>query len=310
MSPALLMGWILMNASPVVDAGCVAGQQVEVEALLEGARERNRKYDEPTPEALAATLRLAQALVVDTSAGQITAQTLELARQTPFELVPTHLGRSPAVGVIERAGRRAGGGVYVFKCGTPGPLIVQTPHSFYDEGTLGIGLVLAAHPSARALFVNTVHRYGGAPPPRKGGDESDGAGKADLAHQAAAHFQCFTEALASPTAVVLQVHGFASVSGLPEAQVVLSDGSEKPPPPLDSLAGRVKTWLKGKSHVLVYPRDVRRLGATTNVQGKLVREKGGRFVHVELSRTLRDRLISDAAALGEFAEVLASATDP
>ncbi len=309
MSPTLWIGWMLMTATPAAP-GCVPGSPVTVEALLDGARERNRKYEEPTPEALAATLRLAQALATEVPTGAVSAATLELARQTPFELVPTRLGETAAVGVVERSGRRGGGGVYVLKCGSPARLVVQVPHSFYDEGTLGIGLALAALPPVGALFVNTVHRYEGAPPPRKGDDESDGASRADLAHQPAAHFQRFTEALVSPGVLFLQVHGFSSLGGLPEAQVVLSDGTEKAPPHVVALQGRLATVLKGKSHVLVYPGDVRRLGATTNVQGKLVREKGARFVHVELSRALRDRLTGDAAARAEFAGALAGASEP
>ncbi len=311
MSALLLLGSMVMAAG-TPPAGCVAGTPAALESILDLARERNRKYDPPTPEALEATQRLASALAADAARGTVTPQTLELAKQTPFDLVPTHLGASSAVAVVERAGHRGGGGVYVVKCGARGPWVVQVPHSFYDEGTLPVGLAVAAKDQVGALFVNTVHRYEGAPPPRRGDDESDGAGaRADLAHQEASHFQRFTAAfVSSAESTVLQVHGFSSLTGLPDAQAVISDGSGSAPEHVTALQARLAATLKGKSHVLVYPRDVRKLGATTNVQGGLVRQSRARFLHLEMSRALRDRLVSDAAARTEFAAAVVGAATP
>ena len=310
MSTLLLLGLLLVTATP--PEPCAPGLSVAVESILEGARERNRKYEPPSAEALETTLKLARALESDTAKGKLTPETLELAKSSVFDLVPTHLGTASAVAVVERAGHRGGGGVYVIKCGARGPWVVQVPHSFYDEGTLVVGLAVAAKEAAGVLFVNTIHRYEGAPPPRRGDDESDGAGsRADLAHQEAAHFQRFTEAfVTSAETTVVQLHGFASLAGLPDAQVVLSDGSTAAPAHVTALQGRLATALKGKSHVLVYPKDVRKLGATTNVQGTLVRKKGARFVHVEMSRALRDRLISDATARADFADAVVCPPSP
>src|SRR5262249_37772318 len=84
--------------------------------------------------------------------------------------------------------------------------------------------------------------------------------------------------------------------GQPDAHVVLSEGTSKPSPALGATQQRLATALPGGGRVLIYPRDVRKLGATTNVQGALARKHGARFVHVEMSRTLRDRLIGDAAS--------------
>ena len=46
--------------------------------------------------------------------------------------------------------------------------------------------------------------------------------------------------------------------------------------------------------VLAYPQDIKQLGATTNVQGLALHNAGHcRFLHLELTKELRDRLTRD-----------------
>ena len=57
--------------------------------------------------------------------------------------------------------------------------------------------------------------------------------------------------------------------------------------------------------VRLYPRDVRELGATRNVQGRLLRERGhDGFVHVELAQPLRERLRNEQELRSGFAACL------
>ncbi len=62
------------------------------------------------------------------------------------------------------------------------PLIVEAPHTFFDRGTLPVALAIFEAQRARALILNTSHRYGGRPNPRDASVDDEGAdgGRADL----------------------------------------------------------------------------------------------------------------------------------
>ncbi|XXY51034.1 hypothetical protein WME91_07805 [Sorangium sp. So ce269] len=75
--------------------------------------------------------------------------------------------------------RRRGVAVVVLRAGPAAPLVVEAPHTFFDRGTLPIALAIFEAQRARALIVNTSHRYGGLPKPGDavGDDEgSEGGG--------------------------------------------------------------------------------------------------------------------------------------
>jgi hypothetical protein len=218
-----------------------------------------------------------------------------------FELIePPDLAGT--VVLREVASARHGGGAYVVRLGSSSRLVVQAPHTFYDEGTLPIACALFGHAQARALFVNTVHRYRGA--------AQDGHGNypADVAHAPATLFQAATEgAIATIRPItVVQVHGFATRE--PRARAVVSSGEKRAGA---ALVGRVAKALDGAagSPVLRYPDDTTELGATTNVQGTVVRAAGGRFVHIEMEETLRKELQDDAAVRGRFFVALTGALE-
>ena len=63
---------------------------------------------------------------------------------TPFEV--TVLAGHHLWVVHERVDARAGGGLYVVRCGAGAtPWILQAPHSLFDKGTLQIALQLFSH---------------------------------------------------------------------------------------------------------------------------------------------------------------------
>lgn len=233
-----------------------------------------------------------------------------------FSLTPTTLAGAPALAVVETATHRRGGGVYVVRTGAlPRERIVQVPHSFFDEETLPIGLALAEAGAARALFVNTVHRYQAGRPRAAGPDESkaDAASPSDLAHQRRSFFQEMTEAaLAKLRGVaIIQVHGFkpGTSRARARAEVVVSAGAAHAG---DDEAARVAARLAallGDERVLLYPRDTTMLGAMTNAQGEVVaRHPPATFLHLELSRALRDRLASDGELRTRFARAVFGAS--
>ncbi len=272
--------------------------------LLRGARERNRPYKAPPPAELLHTMVAGRALIQE-ALTERSHRASRLCGAARFELARTQLGCAPAIAVREQPFSRRGGGIYIFRRGAvPRERLIQIPHSFFDVGTLELGIELAAAAPARALFVNTVHRFqGGRPQP--GEDDQLVDAPADLAHQARTFFQGFTIAAlaALPQLQVVQLHGFADggVPECPQALVVVSPGAA---PAGAAEAAQVSDRLAallGPDKVLLYPRDTRRFGAQRNVQGRAVAAAGrATFLHLELSHTLRTRLSDDGALRRAF----------
>ncbi|XXT14813.1 hypothetical protein WME94_31655 [Sorangium sp. So ce429] len=71
--------------------------------------------------------------------------------------------------------RRRGVAVVVLRAGPATPLIVEAPHTFFDRGTLPIALAVFEAQRARALIVNTSHRYGGLPKPGDAAGDDEGS---------------------------------------------------------------------------------------------------------------------------------------
>lgn len=237
-----------------------------------------------------------------------------VARATPhataasFEVV--ELPELEALLLRER-GKKRGGGAYVIRPGSTARLHVQAPHTFYDEGTLPLACELFARSRAGTLFINTSHRYRSAP------QTPGGHYPADVAHARDSIYQAATEGLlkARPRATVIQVHGFgerdgSAVAGMPSAQprIVLSAGIRTPGSPVVS---RVATALSRvvDGGVLRYPEDHSELGATTNVQGAIVRESGGTFLHMEMAAPLRRDLLINPNVRANVLATLADAME-
>lgn len=300
--------WLSVGAHTQGECQPDGFKREDLRTLLHRTRERNRPYQAPPLDELRKAVAAGRALLsaVRTERYQTA---IPLFHQAHFEVVSTELGGAPAIAVCEESEHRRGGGIYVFRRGPVArERIVQVPHSFFDIGTLEIGIELASVGQARALFVNTVHRYEGKRPPARDEDESVDA-PADLAHQELAFFQALTFAALSSLRhlQVVQVHGFAegSVPECPSAAVVVSPGMARAGV---AEAAQVTTRLAallGPERVFLFPRDTRRLGARGNVQGRAAAMAGhATFLHLELSRSLRDRLNLDPGLRHAFAEAV------
>jgi hypothetical protein len=223
------------------------------------------------------------------------------AAKIGFEIVePPELA---GTAILREVGsKRHGGGAYVVRLGSTSRLIVQAPHTFYDEGTLPIACAYFARSQARALFINTVHRYKGAP------EDARGQYPADVAHAPATHFQAATEATAAACApvTVVQLHGFATRE--PRARAVVSTGEKRHKGPIVERVSKALAGAAG-APILRYPDDTSELGATTNVQGTVVRAAGGRFVHIEMDEGLRKDLQTDGALAARFFAALNAELD-
>jgi len=204
--------------------------------------------------------------------------------------------------LVREGSRRRGGGAYLVRIGSPSQLIVQAPHTFFDEGTMPLACELFARGNAAALFVNTSHRYKSAP------QTPGGAFPADVAHARDSLFQAATEGMlrARSKAVAVQLHGFGDREA--DGAIVLSSGVRHfGVPTVVAAQAALSRVIDGG--VLRFPDDQDELGATTNVQGAVVRDAGGRFLHVEIGAPLRRALLSDAIYRASVLSTLADVTE-
>ena len=206
----------------------------------------------------------------------------------------------PSWVVREPDERRRGAGVYLVRAGAPAPgtaILLQAPHADFDESTGPIAsrLYFDGDARVRALFGSSLHRYRHAP------RQDDNP--ADVAHQPEHAFQAATGAVLGPGVVVVQLHGFREAE---DHDAIVSAGERAGSTPLSSAVAAAIGEALGVA-VARYPEDTRALGATTNVQGRLAREVGARFVHVEMSPALRDRLRDDPDAVAALGRALVEA---
>lgn len=196
-----------------------------------------------------------------------------------------------ALAVSDPPGDVRGRGFYLLdRTASPeGNLLVQAPHRFKDLDTGKIVAALVQGGRFRAAAWNTVPRW--APD-----DRSDRS--SDVAHIDVSFFNAFTLAFAEayPDGAVVQVHGFArehrDTAAGRDADVIVSSGTRQLREPAHRVHGCLNAALDGA--VLAYGEDVFELGATTNRNAAALRRNGfDRFVHVELAREMRRRLLAE-----------------
>jgi hypothetical protein len=258
------------------------------------------RYVTPSEAERAAMKGLVEGLVRDARRG------LAIARAEADALAYLLEDVSELPGVVllrEDPAKRRGGGAYLLRLGATSRLVVQAPHTFFDEGTLPLACELFRASSAMALFVDTAHRYKAAEV------DDEGNHPADVAHSPESLFQAATEGLlrGRPDVTVLSLHGFSPrESG---AAIVLSSG-------VAARSGALQTRLTPRLQALVsepvlrFPDETSELGGTTNVQGRAVRAAGGVFLHVEMSAPLRKALLADAGLRARVLDVFAESAAP
>ncbi len=200
----------------------------------------------------------------------------------PFALV------EPGIVVLtERPDNRNGRGLFAARMEGGAPLMIQAPHQYYDLRTGTIARHLFLESPAVAAAWNTFHRY----------HRND----SDLVHIPDSYLHALSRAFADlySEGRILQLHGFSRANRETpagrRAEAILSDGSDYPPENLARLTECLSQSLGIRA--LLYPRDVRELGATTNTLAADLRRRGfDGFVHLELDPGLRKRLASDAGA--------------
>lgn len=220
----------------------------------------------------------------------------ELLESLHMEMVPVqHEGIRLTV-IRENPDRKRGRGLYVYNADAADSACLMAPHSFTDVLTGRIALKLVGMGGFTLTAFNTMKRYG-----------ADGDIKLDqdMAHLTGTYFTALSHAIAKLTDSprVIQLHGygqeFRSTPEGREADIVVSSGQRL----LLAAAKQVSDCLSADNSYITrtYPDEVGELGGTTNVTGRIMRKAGQKgFIHVELSRPVRNRLNRELETLQRF----------
>jgi hypothetical protein len=205
------------------------------------------------------------------------------------------LGFTARTGVDEETGRPFGllanpageraWGWYLVDRSAPVSMVVEVPHPNSDLRTEEIGLALYQAVPGSILLVAGTHRRVG-----------DDAG--DVAHRTDSMFHAVARDLAGRGLPQIQLHGFHD-DNLPDTDVVISPGAGDAGEVVRGIADRLddadfqvcRSWR----------RDCGRLEGKTNEQGRDAARQDTPFVHVEISRGVRD----DRAAWTRLVRALA-----
>lgn len=204
--------------------------------------------------------------------------------------------------LAEGAGKNRGAGAVALRVAADAPIIVEIPHSFFDEGTLPIGIAVFEELGARALIVNTVHRGGVGPDEQRMERARSGTSESDVAHQAQSFFHQAHLELGRiwPKAHVVQLHGFRDEK-VPTAKIVVSAaGTSAITAPL----ARALNDALGVGTARLYPEEVDQLGGTQNVQAQASRDESRAFLHIEIAASLRTQMVRQKSLQERFARAL------
>lgn len=189
--------------------------------------------------------------------------------------------------LTEKEDQRHGRGLFAARIEGGMPLLIQAPHQYYDLRTGTLARQLFLESDAIAAGWNTTHRY-----------HSDDS---DLVHIPNSYLHALSRAFAElhPDGWILQLHGFSSAKRESRAgrsaQAILSEGTRYPSRDLAQLTDCLSQRLDIRA--LLYPQEVRELGATTNTLAADLRRRGfNGFVHLELDAELRQRLVRSSDA--------------
>jgi len=173
-------------------------------------------------------------------------------------------------------------GHYLVDLSAPTGLLVEVPHPANDLHTDQVGLALYRAIPGVLLAISGTNRYA-----------------ADVAHQPDSLFHAVATDAAARGLPQIQLHGFHDAT-LPTAEVVISPGAGALTDPVRRAADRVsdagfvvcRSWLDACGQ----------LEGTRNEQGIDAATRHTLFLHVEISRSVRD----DSTRWGPLATALAS----
>ncbi|MDT8911991.1 hypothetical protein [Amycolatopsis sp. PS_44_ISF1] len=163
-------------------------------------------------------------------------------------------------------------GMYVIDRSAPPSLVVEVPHPAFDLRTELFGVDLFHRVPGAVLLIAGAHR--------KADDD-----QADVAHEVNSVFHVIATVLAARGLTQVQLHGFHD-QNQPDTDIVLSSGAT----PAGGAARRAAQRLTAAGFAVCVGWEDRCEGleGTTNVQGKAAATDSTAFLHVEMSRTIRE----------------------
>ncbi|MET8758352.1 hypothetical protein [Lentzea sp. NPDC004782] len=188
--------------------------------------------------------------------------------------------------ISDNAGSPRGWGRIMIDTSENARLGIEVPHPKADQDSESLGVELFRKAPGSVLVIAGAHRRAAE------------NRVADMAHTTASVFEELHELLVRRKVPVVQLHGFQNETA-PDSDVVVSAG-----PPLSSpLAVQTAQRLEsaGLSVCKPWVTGCPGLEATTNVQARYSDEQKAEFVHVEVSRDIRD----SPSARDQVASVLA-----
>lgn len=206
--------------------------------------------------------------------------------------------------ITEKISRASGQGMFALRRRSSElmkrPLLLMIPHRNFDMYTGEIGLKLFQEGPFLAASWNTFPRYEEGTVTR---EWQDLARREDsfLNTMALSFMKVF------PNGKTLQIHGYGRDSRATAegklSDAIVSNGTRDPDPAVRRFA--VTLEEKMGVRIRLYPEQVRELGATTNITGKQLRSQGTPgLVHLEMARTVRERLKDSSEFRARFIEAL------
>ena len=166
-------------------------------------------------------------------------------------------------------------GVWVFPADSKITGVVEAPHPVFDAVSDDIAVkVWAKSPAGTVLAVAGSHRT-----------NPDGLNERDVAHNAKSMWHQVTTFIAQPGLPEFQLHGFGDES-MPGVGAVISSGSS----PLSAGVIRTEGFIAaaGITTARQWDGSADKLIGMMNIQGDAAAERGNPFLHIELSKTVRD----------------------
>jgi len=190
--------------------------------------------------------------------------------------VDPRTGRPYTIAVNEPGTDRAWG-MYLIDRSAPPSLAIEIPHPASDLRTELFGLDYFRQVPGAVLLIAGAHR--------KADD-----GRADVAHEVDSVFHAVAATLAGRGMTQVQLHGFDD-QNMPDDDIVLSSGASVAGEPARRAADRLEAG--GFAVCRAWASSCGALEGMKNVQGKAAAEDGTAFLHVEMSRTVREAGTAD-----------------
>lgn len=198
--------------------------------------------------------------------------------------------------VLAASNNNLGWGSFAYQHSSSNAIFLQAPHRYFDLHTGAIATMGWKASLAEAYMTNSIHRHAGQSQKPKVNSDISNARRSPLL---AASEAWITE---NAEGIIVQLHGYAknkrTTQAARDADIILSHGTKERFFQSNNLH-RIQTCLTAllNVNVLRYPEQVGELGGTQNNVAQALADwgKSEQFIHVEMSREVRDSLVADHA---------------